>query len=439
MTSISNSWRTIVGASPCDISSTITKPGESFVGDARIDAVAGVVGGEQQCVLDAHAREQSPPFGDVREPEGGNLLWRPAGDVAPSESHASGSRFDDARDRAQRRRLARAVGADASHDLARAHGEVDVPDHLQWAVPGRELCHLQQRRLLGGRGGIDGGSRLGSFVARLAEVSGDHLRVRADVCRPAASQQLAKVEHVDVIADTQDQAHVVVDQEHRYVEPVANSLQEFGETPRFIGVQSCRRLVEQKERRAHRQRARDLDTALDAGWKIAGFRVCVSLELEHVQDRPRPLHRRALGEHRHRIAECVPKGASPAKRVHRHRHVLHHRHRVPQLKVLECARDPSSCAFMWGCVAQRPAFEKHLARIWTDHARDAVEKCCLAGSVGTDQAEDLATVEVERHAVEGHDSAETDVQVANPEHRHATLTRLSVRWRRPDHTFVARA
>src|SRR5215211_2534914 len=48
-------------------------------------------------------------------------------------------------DRLQRRRLARAVGADQAHELALVDGEVDAADGLDAAIRDVQLAELEQR------------------------------------------------------------------------------------------------------------------------------------------------------------------------------------------------------------------------------------------------------------------------------------------------------
>ena len=143
--------------------------------------------------------------------------------------------MDHPRDGAQRRRLARAVGADAGDHLAWTHGQVDVADHLEAAVARGEIRDFEQRRLVLAQR-RDGPHLARELLRLLAEVCGDDLRVVADRGRLALGQQLAEVQHVHVIADAHDQAHVVVDEEHRNVEALSDRMQQVGEMHGLLGV-----------------------------------------------------------------------------------------------------------------------------------------------------------------------------------------------------------
>src|SRR5439155_20026930 len=94
------------------------------------------VDGEAQRVLDTQAREETAALGNMRQAQAGNVLWSRAGDVVAPKRDATRARSDDARDRAQRGRLAGAVGADACHHLAGLNREIDVTDHLKVGVAG---------------------------------------------------------------------------------------------------------------------------------------------------------------------------------------------------------------------------------------------------------------------------------------------------------------
>jgi hypothetical protein len=69
-----------------------------------------------------------------------------AGDLAAAERDAPGARLLDARDGADERGLAGAVGADDGHDLALGHVERDRRERLRVAVVEIEVADLEHRR-----------------------------------------------------------------------------------------------------------------------------------------------------------------------------------------------------------------------------------------------------------------------------------------------------
>ena len=213
----------------------------------------------------------------MREAHARDALRRAAGDVSAAEEHATRARFDDAGDGAQRRRLARSVGSDAGHDLGGTHHEVDVSDHLECAVARGEALNSQQRsagrqrwravlsvrRRDDGLHGTIGCCR--QLRIGLAQICSDHLSIAANLGRPALGEDLAEVEHVHVVANTHDQAHVVIDEEHRHVEPLADRVEKVGKPFGLAGVEARGGLVEQDQLGSHRERAGNLGPALNAG------------------------------------------------------------------------------------------------------------------------------------------------------------------------------
>ncbi|MHC2783736.1 hypothetical protein ACVMBZ_002950 [Bradyrhizobium liaoningense] len=119
--------------------------------------------------------------------------------------------------------------------------------------------------------------------------------------------------------------------------------------------------------------------------------------------------------------------------------VVHHRQVREQRHVLEGSADADL-----GDPVRRPrqdadAVHQDVAGRRLIQPRKAIEERGLAGAVGADQAEDLALVHVEGHAVERDDAAEHDADVANREQgrcpprelclRHlVSLTSFSERW-----------
>src|SRR5262249_56716389 len=76
------------------------------------------------------------------EPE--DAVRRRAGDVAVLEAHSAGARWGEAHDRAQRRRLARAVAPEQHGDLPRRHRERHVAQHVTLAVKRLQRVHREQ-------------------------------------------------------------------------------------------------------------------------------------------------------------------------------------------------------------------------------------------------------------------------------------------------------
>ena len=110
-------------------------------GDAG--AVAARHGAELQVLLDRHAAEGAAPFRHMGDAEPRALLRRFSGERLAGEDDLAGG-LDHAGQRAQRRGLAGAVGAEKGGDVALDDVEVDPVQDLRRAVEGAELSGGEQ-------------------------------------------------------------------------------------------------------------------------------------------------------------------------------------------------------------------------------------------------------------------------------------------------------
>ena len=85
----------------------------------------------------------------------------------------------------------------------------------------------------------------------------------------AFGDALAVVEDGDAVADPHDDAHVVLDEEDREAELVAELRDQARHLGGLVGVHAGRRLVEEQELRLARERARDLEAPLVAVREVA--------------------------------------------------------------------------------------------------------------------------------------------------------------------------
>src|SRR5580704_6828880 len=132
-------------------------------------------------------------------------------------------------------------------------------------------------------------SRCAHLVARTgAEVRLDDSRVLADVDGTALGDLLAVIEDDDAIAHLHDEAHVVLNEKYRQA-LVAKPGDELHQLPLLLSVETGSRLVEQKQTRLGRQRAGDLQTALQSVWHLAGVGAGVPCETKKVQEVERSL------------------------------------------------------------------------------------------------------------------------------------------------------
>ena len=105
-------------------------------------AVGLHVGAQIEVVAHGHAAEDASPFGHQVDAHCRGAVGRPAGDVSPLVLNAPVGRLDQARDGAQQRRLARAVGAENHDDLALFEMQFDAPMDTRAAVGGVQIVNL---------------------------------------------------------------------------------------------------------------------------------------------------------------------------------------------------------------------------------------------------------------------------------------------------------
>ena len=144
----------------------------------------------------------------------------------------------------------------------------------------------------------------------------------------------------------------MIDQQHRDVEALAHRAQQLGQVLGLTGVEACCRLVQQHELWTHGDGAPQLHTALDSGRQITRQPVDEGIQLEHVKDRPCTLRCRPLGVVRERQAERIAQGVAVARRIDRKLEILEHRHRVPELQVLESSGDATPRTLVGGSKTQ---------------------------------------------------------------------------------------
>src|SRR5271165_2933384 len=114
------------------------------VGEERIDALGahapgpGDLGRQEQVLFNGEAREDRSLLWTERDPKPCDPLDRQSDELAVAEHDRARAPADDAHDRLQGGRLARAVAAEQGHDLALAHVEIDAVENVRFVVPGLE-------------------------------------------------------------------------------------------------------------------------------------------------------------------------------------------------------------------------------------------------------------------------------------------------------------
>ncbi|GAA1398776.1 hypothetical protein GCM10009613_53410 [Pseudonocardia kongjuensis] len=114
-------------------------------GDASVDVVgaAGERGRHPDRLGDGQLGQEP---GLLQDGAGPAADGAPRGDrIEPEQPDGAGVRRAEPLDQLQRRRLARAVGAQQPEDLAGVHDQVDAVDRDRAAVPEAEAAHLDRR------------------------------------------------------------------------------------------------------------------------------------------------------------------------------------------------------------------------------------------------------------------------------------------------------
>ena len=253
---------------------------------------------------------------------------------SPLKTMSPGARRRQARDRAQRRRLAGPVGADERDALALLDRQRDALQRLDVAVVRVDVVDLEHRH--------QSTTALLTLALGLvlAEVRLDHQRIVADRLRVALGELLAVVQDGDVLRDPHDDLHVVLDEQDRDAELVAQALHEAREVRGLLRVHPGGRLVEQQQLGLGRQRPRDLDAALVAVGEVRGELVVQArLQADVRQHLGRLLAHLALLPADPRRPEDRAEQPGLHPRVLADHDVLERRHRPEQADVLERPRD----------------------------------------------------------------------------------------------------
>ena len=319
-------------------------------------------------------------------------------EVLTVEADGAGKGRLDARDRAQQRGLARAVGADQRHQFAAAHVQADPGQRGDAAVAAVQAVDFKH------------------CAASVPQVRLDHARVAGDFGRRALGELAAVVEHEHVVRHFHHQPHVVLDQHDRGAFG-RQALDQRVDLARLGLVQSRRRFVQQQQFGLRAQRPRDLQALQRAVRHRAGGRVVVAREPHLAQQRVRGLAARGLGAHqRLRVQQRRPQRAAVAQVAAGH-HVLQRGHVEEHLQVLERAADAGGRERVHRLAAQLDAAQPDAAGVGPVHAAQHVDQAGLAGAVGADDRMHRAAPHLHVQGVDRVHAAEGLRQVADVQQR----------------------
>ncbi len=238
-----------------------------------------------------------------------------------------------------------------------------------------------------------------------------HLRGRAFGDLPA------EIERHHPVGNVHHQAHVVLDQQHREPEPVANLLDQGAERPDFLVIEAARRLIEQQQLGLAGQGARQLHAFLRAEGQVGDARARHRLQAEEAHQRLRFSQCGALLVLHRRQAQGIEEEAAVRAAMAPDHDVVQHRHGLEQGEVLEGAPDAERGDAVPGDPQERCAVEQDVAAATLVEARQAVEQRGLAGAVGPDQADDASGLDVEGDAIQRDDAAKAHAHAVHAQQR----------------------
>src|SRR5262245_834788 len=205
------------------------------------------------------------------------------------------------------------------------------------------------------------------------------------------------------------------DQQYRNVLRIAHPADLAAQHVDLVMVEAGGGLVEQQQLRPARQGARQLDALAHRKRQRTRRQMRDRVKLHEGDQLGGTLANLALLGGVSRQAQGIGNEADRGAAVATHLDVVEHRHAVEQRYVLEGAADANLGNGMAAVAKDRAAFEPDIAVVWNVETAQAVKERRLAGAVGPDETGDLARLDIEGNAIEGHDAAEADGNIAHAE------------------------
>ena len=261
--------------------------------------------------------------------------------------------------------------------------------------------------------GVAGGGRFGDHLrgGTGAQVGGDHRRVTLDLGRCALGDLATELDDVDVVADVQNQAHVVIDQEDRHAR-IDDPPQPGAEFLRLLGVEPGRRFVHADQGGSCGERTSRRDqlalTLADLARHPVGEVANVENVEREVDLRPVPWSGRP---------DEIEEEVLPRLLFGGDLQVLPDRQIVEQLQRLPRTSEPHAGTLVGWRGGDVAAVEIDAAT-GRNEARDAVDERRLARSVRADQPDQLAGTDLEVDTVDSTQAPERDAHVGGRQQRH---------------------
>ena len=238
----------------------------------------------------------------------------------------------------------------------------------------------------------------------------DHLRVVLDLHGRPRGQDFAEVHHVDpgLAAQLHDHLDVVLNEDDAEAELLVDAADQLGEVAALVLVHARRRLVQQQELRIGGHGAHQLQPALQPVGQVAGVLLGVGAEPDQVQQPVGALDVLLLAPDRTGGAEQGVSKGVVGSCVEPQGYVLEHRHLGKQADILESPADAQVAKPVRGDADDGLPVEKDLSAGGRHRPGDQVQQRGLAGSVGADEAKELAPGQGQVDVVHRPDPAELD-------------------------------
>ena len=233
--------------------------------------------------------------------------------------------------------------------------------------------------------------------------------------RRAFRQKRAVFQHIQVVAHTHHQLHIMLDDQNGHA-ALDDLFHELVEIFLFCGVHPGSRLIQKKQLGIAGQAADDFQKALLSVGKTTRAIHGLFPQTDELQQLiGLALCGRFLATHGGRMNEIAEKAGLKAA-VHAHHDVFQHRHLAKQVDDLVGTRNAGLVDLESPFALDMFAVENNSAFRGLVHAADAVKKRCLARSVRADQAGDLPLADVDAYLVDGDQAAKADGNILRPKH-----------------------
>src|SRR5690606_31678432 len=206
---------------------------------------------------------------------------------------------------------------------------------------------------------------------------------------------------------------IVLDQQNRNAELLAQPVYQAAEIPFFLRIQPGRRLIEHQQSWRSDHAAGNFESALVAVGQIARLAVGKIPQSHELEPLGGILQRLRLGTTVRRRFEQTMQQIGIDVRVLRNQEILQYRKLFEQPHVLEGTYQPMACNLMAGHAMDGFAIHLNITASWLVKAPYAVEYRGFSRAVGADNGKDFVSTDIECNVGHGKQAAESHAQIGN--------------------------